>query len=82
VELQEAYSYILVCPGPPNQRILGHVVVDKDETEAGKVVVSLGLDRMDIHLLRIEISLPPRDAPLSMRNFMILKKINKDLYEA
>jgi hypothetical protein len=61
---------------------LGHVVVDKDETEAGKVVVSLGLDRMDIHLLRIEISLPPRDAPLSMRTFMILKKINKDLYEA
>lgn len=27
------------------------------------------LDRMDIHLLRIEISLPPRDAPLSMRTF-------------
>jgi hypothetical protein len=28
VGLQKAYSYILVCPDPPNQRILGHVVVD------------------------------------------------------
>jgi hypothetical protein len=74
VELQEAYSYILVCPGPPNQRILGHVVVDKDETEAGKVVVSLGLDRMDIHLLRIEISLPPRDAPTINENLYDSKK--------